>query len=163
MSNNIYGSMGDMQLAHIKVYPSIGEAYEVLFPVPVTDDLERMQEEIKSWIECTLSGVKTYKIVQESGTYPVVSANETRVDTSFGTLVARAGDETEFFPEVIVYLMRGDGMKQMLAIVSDLSHDGEDVVRIGVYGDPRGAEFTNRIVIPRSALLDDKATWRDFK
>lgn len=64
--NNCYGSTGDMQLAHIKVYPDTGEAYEVFFPVTDTDDLTRQEEEILDWVTENLVNATMYDIL--SGT-----------------------------------------------------------------------------------------------
>ena len=61
--NNCYGSNGDMQLAHIKVYPSIGDAYEAFFPVSDTDDSARQELEISEWVEENLQNVEEYDIL----------------------------------------------------------------------------------------------------
>lgn len=64
--NNCYGSAGDMQLAHIRVYPSTGEAYEVFFPVTDTDDLTRQEEEILDWVTENLVNATMYDILSDS-------------------------------------------------------------------------------------------------
>ena len=61
--NNCYGSSGDMQLAHIKVYPSTGEAYEAFFPVSDTDDKARQELEIREWVDDNLQNVEQYDIL----------------------------------------------------------------------------------------------------
>ena len=61
--NNCYGSSGNMQLAHIKVCPNCGEAYELYFCVTDTDDTERQEEEISEWVAENLKGVESYAIL----------------------------------------------------------------------------------------------------
>lgn len=65
--NNCYGSNGDMQLAHIKVYPSTGEAYEAFFPVSDTDDTERQELEISECVDDNLQNVEQYDILYGDG------------------------------------------------------------------------------------------------
>lgn len=61
--NNCYGSTGDMQMAHIKVYPEFGEVYDVYFPVSDTDDLDRMESEILDWVTDNLVYASHYDIL----------------------------------------------------------------------------------------------------
>lgn len=83
------------------------------------------------------------------------------VATSFGKLIARMGEEPDTFPEIIILLERENGMKQRIAVIGDLSMDepDEDVIRVGVYGDPCGEELTDRVLIERRRIFSEDALW----
>ena len=87
-------------------------------------------------------------------------ANEIRVETSFGTLVACIGGDEEF-PEILVFLQNNYGNELMVCAITDQSIAGvEDVLRVAVYGDTRADDYTQRIVLKREDILAPNAMWQ---
>lgn len=88
------------------------------------------------------------------------SLNEVTVKTSFGTLVAQIGSDTEF-PEVLVFLRKESGPELMLAAITDQSISGvEDVLRIAVYGNVAAEDYTNRFVLTKEDINSPTAMWQ---
>ncbi len=86
--------------------------------------------------------------------------NEIAVKTSFGTLVAQLGSDSEY-PEILVFLRNDNGQELMLSAVTDQSVSGlEDTLRIAVYGDTRMDDYNKKITLRRDDINAPNAMWQ---
>lgn len=82
------------------------------------------------------------------------------VKTSFGTLVAQIGCDTEF-PEVLVFLRQENGQELMLVAITDQSLSGvEDELRIAVYSNTTMEDYTRCFTLTREDINSLDAMWQ---
>lgn len=86
--NNCYGQNEDMQQRLIKVYPSIGDIFELLICVPDTDDSDRINEHIEQWLDDN-----TKRTIEKTETLEANSPNYELI----GTQTDLYGNEYEIY------------------------------------------------------------------
>lgn len=85
---------------------------------------------------------------------------EITVDTAFGTLVARAGDDPSNEPEINIFLRDKNGREMALARVSDGTVDGENGIRIGVFNDVAAEGPAEQFLITERQLRLPSGCWK---
>ena len=84
---------------------------------------------------------------------------EITVDTAYGTLVARAGDDLLNEPDITIFLLDKNGREIALARVSDGTADGENGVRIGVFSNVADESPAGQFLITEKQLRLPGGCW----